>query len=93
MSGKELANKIDRLQALRAEIDQRQKEADNLAETIKAELLRRNLDEIKTEAAKITYKVVRSSRLDATALKKAHGKIYARFLKDTETRRFVVSMV
>jgi len=93
MSNKELTSKIDRLREMRAEIDQKQKEADRLADTIKAEMLRRNVEEVETDSTKATYKVVKSSRLDTAALKESHSKIYERFLKAIETRRFVVSMV
>ena len=40
---------------------------------------------------KISNKLVESSRLDSTALKKALPDVAARFIKTTTSRRFVIS--
>ena len=40
---------------------------------------------------KVTWKVVTSSRLDSTALKKALPEIAARFMKQTTIRRFSIN--
>jgi predicted phage-related endonuclease len=42
-------------------------------------------------AAKISNKLVKSSRLDGKALQAAHPDIYTAYTVDTEYRRFIVS--
>lgn len=90
MSNKELYSKINELEAIKAEIDRQQTQADALTETIKKELTRRNVDELATGRVTVTYKSVASARLDNKALKAAHPKIYAQFTSTRETRRFTV---
>ena len=60
MSNKELTSKIDRLREMRAEIDQKQKKADRLADTIKAEMLRRNVE----DNLEIVHRLTPDSPLD-----------------------------
>lgn len=90
MSNKELNNKINTLEALKAAIERQQAEYDALAAKVKAELTKRNLDELDTGRVTVTYKTVASTRLDSKALKAAHPKIYDRFLNTSETQRFTV---
>lgn len=90
MSNKDLYSKINELEAMKAAIDRQQAEADALAEKIKAELTKRNVDELDTGRVTVTYKTVTSARLDNKALKAAHPKIYAQFTNASETRRFTV---
>lgn len=90
MSNKDLYNKINELEAIKAEIDRQQAQADALTDKIKAELAKRNVDVLDTGRVTVTYKTVASARLDSKALKAAHPKIYAQFTNTSETRRFTV---
>lgn len=90
MSNKELNNKINTLEAMKADIERRQAEYEALAAQVKAEMTKRNLDELDTGIVTVTYKLVKSTRLDNKALKAAHPKIYDRFLNTSETQRFTV---
>ena len=46
------------------------------------------IDEVLTDAGKITYREVISNRFDSTSFKKAHGNLYAEFVKKTSNMRF-----
>lgn len=90
MSNKELYSKINELEAIKAEIDRQQAQADAMADKIKAELAKRNVDVLDTGRVTVTHKTVASARLNSKALKAVHPKIYAQFTNASETRRFTV---
>ena len=66
-----------------------QAEADSLKDEIKAYM--GASETLSVGEYKITYKTVKGSRLDGTALKKAMPDIYSAFCRPTETRRFCVA--
>lgn len=61
-------------------------EIENIRDEIKAEMLKRNADEVITGEYKITWKTVISNRLDTTALKKTLPDVFERFTKQTESK-------
>jgi predicted phage-related endonuclease len=60
-------------------------------DAIKAEMTAREVDELRTDVFKVTWKAVTSTRFDSTAFKAAHKDIYDLFAKPTTTRRFCVA--
>lgn len=90
-SNKEISKKLNEQLTLKAQIDTLQKDADKLADAVKAELERRGAEEYPTESTRCAWKPVASSRFDSAAFKASHAKMYKNFLKVTETRRFTVT--
>ena len=60
-------------------------------DAIKAEMTAREVDELRADVFKVTWKAVTSTRFDSTAFKAAHKDIYDLFTKPTTTRRFCVA--
>lgn len=87
----ELSSKVKELRELRRMADELAAEIDSLSDTIKAEMTAREVDELTGDDFKITWKIVTSSRLDTSALKKALPDVAERFTKTTSNRRFTVA--
>ena len=89
MSINEMEAKARELRQLQALIDEAQAEAEALKDAIKAAM--GDSESIQAGEYKITWKPVKSSRIDTAALKKALPDVAERFTKETVTRRFVIS--
>lgn len=89
MSNHELEGKIRELRQLQSLIDEAEREAETIKDTIKAFM--GDSEEVMAGEYKVTWKAVRSSRIDATALKKALPDVAARFVVETTARRFCVA--
>ena len=85
MSINELEAKARELRQLQALIDEAQAEAEALKDAIGDQ------DSIQAGEYRITRKAVTSSRIGATALRKALPDVAERFTKETTTRRFCVA--
>lgn len=79
------ARELQELRRMREELDA---EVEALEGTIKAAM--GDHEQIIAGAYKITWKLVTSSRLDGSALRKALPDVAERFTKTTFTRRFTV---
>ena len=86
MSINELESKCRELRQLQALIDEAQAEAEALRDAIKAAM--GSQEAVQAGEYRITWKPVTSSRLDATALRKALPDVAERFTRTTTTRRF-----
>ena len=91
MSTYDLENKITKMQEYEALAVEAQAEADALRDEIKAELTRRNAEEVTTEKYIVRWTSVLSQRFDSTAFKRAMPDIYKAFTKQVSSRRFSVS--
>ena len=89
MSTQELEIKCRELRQLQALIDEAQAEAETIKDAIKAAM--GTQEAIQAGEYRITYKAIKTSRLDAAALKKALPDVAARFTKETTVRRFSVA--
>lgn len=89
MSMKEMESKIRELRQLQALIEEAQAEAEAIKDTIKAAM--GDSESIQAGEYKVTWKPVTSTRLDATALRKALPDVAERFTRTTTTRRFTVA--
>lgn len=89
MSIFEMEKKIRDLRQLQALIDEAQAEAEEIKDAIKAAM--GETETLSVGEYKVTWKTVKSSRLDTTALKKALPEVAERFTRETTTRRFCVA--
>ena len=89
MSINEMEAKARELRQLQALIEEAQAEAEAIKDAIKTAM--GDSESIQAGEYKITWKPVKSSRLDAAALQKALPDVAERFTRETTTRRFCVA--
>lgn len=88
MSTHELESKVRELRQLQSLIEEAQAETEAIKDAIKAHMGAQ--EEIRAGEYKVTWKAVKSSRLDAVALRTALPDVAARFTAETATHRFCV---
>ena len=89
MSINELEAKVRELREPQTLIEEAQEEAESIKDQLKAHMGER--EELRAGGYRITWKPVTSSRLDATALRKALPEVAERFTRTSTTRRFVLA--
>ena len=89
MGTHELEKKIRELRQIQALIEEAQAEADAIRDAIKAHM--GDCEELRAGEYRITWKAVKSSRIDTVALKKALPDVALAFTRETVTRRFSVA--
>lgn len=89
MSTNELTEKFREYRELQALIEEAQEEAEAVKDTIKAAM--GDSEELRAGEYKVTWKPVKSSRIDATALRRAMPDVAAAFTRETTARRFCVA--
>lgn len=83
--------KVKELRELRRMADELTGEIESLQDEIKAEMTTRAVDTLTGIDWKVTWKAVKSSRLDSKALKAALPDVAAQFTKETSSSRFVLA--
>ena len=91
MSKNELIAKIEALNAWEALMEDAKAEADAIRDSIKQEMLDRDVEELTAGAYIIRWSSVLSNRFDTTGFKKVYGDLYKAFTKQTSSRRFSIS--
>ena len=91
MSKNELIAKIEALNAWEALMEEAKAEADAIRDSIKQEMLDRDVEELTAGAYIIRWTPVLSNRFDTTGFKKVYGDLYKAFTKQTSSRRFSIS--
>lgn len=91
MSANEINSKVRELRELRRMADEIAAEIEKLQDDIKAEMSAKGTDEISGADWRVTWRPVKSSRLDAAALRKALPDVAAAFTRESVTRRFIVA--
>lgn len=91
MSRNELIAKIEALTEWEAVIDEAKAEAEAIRDSIKAEMMERDTEELAAGQYIVRWTSVLSNRFDTTAFKKEHGELYKAFTKQTASRRFSIS--
>lgn len=91
MSINELENCIEKMQEWERFASEAQAEADAIRDTIKAEMLDRNTEELQAGRFIIRWTSILTSRFDSAAFKKAMPDVYKAFLKQSASRRFTIS--
>lgn len=89
MSTYELAGKIRELKELQALIEEAEAEAEAIRDQLKQQM--GDQDEMRVDCYKITWKTVKSSRLDSKSLRAELPEVAARYTVASETRRFIVA--
>ena len=91
MSSTEISQKIEALQEWEKLAEEAKAEADAIRDSIKAEMLARDVEELEAGAYIVRWTSVLSNRFDTTAFKKAYGELYKAFTKQSSSRRFTIS--
>ena len=91
MSTKEIISKIEALAEWETIIEEAKAEAEALRDSIKAEMLEQNTEELEVGAYIVRWTSVLTNRFDTTAFKKSHGEMYKEFTKQVNSRRFTIS--
>lgn len=89
MSTHEIEIKVRELRQLQALIEEAQAEAESIKDRLKAIL--GDSEELRAGEYRITWKAVKSARIDTTALKKAMPEVARAFTRETVSRRFCVA--
>lgn len=91
MTKNEMIAKIEELQELEAFMNEIKTEADSIRDSIKAELLEKETEEMEVGAYIVRWTSVLSNRFDSTAFKKSYAELYKAFTKQTSSKRFSIS--
>lgn len=91
MSTYDLETQITKMQEWEALAEEAKAEAEALRDEIKAELTRRNAEEVTTGKYIVRWTSVLSQRFDSTAFKRAMPDVYKAFTKQVSSRRFSIS--
>ena len=91
MSKMELIAKVELLNDYEAMIEELKTEAEAVRDSIKAEMMERETEELIAGSYIIRWTSVLSNRFDSTAFKKVYGNLYKAFTKQSASRRFTIS--
>lgn len=90
MSTVDVVSKIEQLKELEALVREAEKEVEALKDEIKAEMARRDTEEMEAGRYVVRWTNVVSERLDSKALKNDMKELYNRYVKVSESRRFSI---
>ena len=91
MSRNELITKIEQLKEWEAILEEAQNEAEALRDSIKAQMMEENTEELEVGAYIIRWTSILSNRFDSTAFKKEHADLYKTFTKQVASKRFTIA--
>ena len=91
MSKYELLAKIELLNKYEAMMEELKSEADSVRDSIKAEMMAQNTEELVVGAYIIRWTSVLSQRFDSTAFKKVLPELYKAYTKQVASRRFTIT--
>ena len=91
MSQNEMISKVEQLREWEAILEEAQAEVDALRDTLKAEMLERDTEELQLGAYIIRWTSVLSNRFDSTAFKKQYAELYKSFTKQVASKRFSIA--
>ena len=91
MSRNEIIAKIEALTEWEAVIEEAKAEAEAIRDSIKAEMMERNTEELEAGAFIVRWTSVLTNRFDTTGFKKAYADLYKTFTKQSNSRRFSIS--
>lgn len=91
MSINELESHIIKLREWEELAAQANAEANAIKDSLKAEMQKRNVEELTVGKFIIRWTSVVSNRFDSSAFKKVHGELYKAFCKAICSRRFTIS--
>ena len=91
MSVNEIESRIAKMQEWEALAEEARAEAEALRDSIKAEMLERDTEELQVGKYIVRWTSVLSNRFDTTAFKKQHDELYKSFTKQVASKRFSVA--
>ena len=91
MKKSELIKKLQELKELKAAASELDNRIENLENEIKAVMVVKQVDEMAVGAYMIRWTQITSQRFDTSAFRKANEELYMKYLKTSNSRRFVVS--
>jgi len=91
MSVNEIEIRIAKMQEWEALAEEARAEAEALRDSIKAEMLERDTEELEAGKYIVRWTSVLSNRFDSTAFKKQHSELYKSFTKQVASKRFSVA--
>lgn len=91
MTKAEMIKKIEELNEYEEMIEELKTEADTIRDSIKAEMLEREAEELQAGQYIVRWTSVLSNRFDTTSFKKVCGDLYKAFTKQSASRRFSIS--
>lgn len=91
MSVNEIESRIAKMQEWEALAEEARAEAEALRDSIKAEMLERDTEELQAGKYIVRWTSVLSNRFDTTAFKKQHDELYKSFTKQVASKRFSVA--
>ncbi len=91
MTKTEMIKKIEELNEYEEMIEELKTEADTIHDSIKAEMLEREAEELQAGQYIVRWTSVLSNRFDTTSFKKVYGDLYKAFTKQSASRRFSIS--
>ena len=91
MSAIEITKKIEELKALEELIEEAKAEAEALTDSIKQEMLERNVEEMEAGQYIVRWTAVLSQRFDTTSFKKVMPEVYKAYIKQVSSRRFSIA--
>jgi predicted phage-related endonuclease len=86
-----IISKIEQLKELEGLIEEAKAEAEALKDEIKAEMMKRNTEEMSVGKYIVRWTEVLSNRFDSTAFKKVFPSVYKEYTKPSVSRRFSIS--
>ena len=92
MSTIEIQVLIESLRTLEELIEEAKTEAEVLRDAIKAEMLKRDTEELTAGRYIVRYTNVLSQRFDSTTFKKVLPELYQAYTKQVSSRRFTISV-
>ena len=91
MSTIELEAKIRKMQEWEALAEEARAEAEAIRDEIKAEMVKRDTEELTAGSIIVRWTSVLSQRFDSTAFKKVMPEVYKAYTKQVSSRRFTIS--
>lgn len=91
MSKTEIISKIEALNEWEALMEEAKAEAEALRDSIKAEMMAQDTEELIAGQYIVRWTSVLSNRFDTTAFKKVMPDVYKAYTKQTASRRFTIS--
>ena len=91
MTKAEMIAKIEALNEWETLMEEAKAEADAIRDSLKAEMMERETEELIAGSYIIRWTSVLSNRIDTTGFKKMYGDLYKAFTKQSASRRFSIS--
>lgn len=91
MTKSEIITKIEALNEWETLLEEAKAEAENIRDSLKAEMLRLNTEELEAGQYIVRWTSVTSNRFDSANFKKSLPEVYKAYLKQVCSKRFSIS--